>query len=71
MGSIYKQAPNRNLNISVVCFPLLHCSWQTADNRQSGPALPSAEEIEQRNPRAQTVQKIFSKYLWASEFQNL
>lgn len=60
MSSIYKQAPSRNFSCSVVCFPLLHCSWLT----QSQPAspLPSAEETEQRNPRTQTVQKIFCTY---------
>lgn len=47
------------------CFPGF-----TAPGRHRQPAqlLPSAEETEQRNPRAQTVQKIFCKYFRASKF---
>lgn len=67
MSSIYKQTPSRNLNCSVICFPLLHSSRQTAVS----PALPSAGEAEQRNLRVQTVQKTFYKYFRASELQNL
>ena len=63
LGSVYKQAPSRNLNGSVVCFPLLRC-WGRPQT--VGPALPSVEETEQRNPRTQTVQMIFCKYF--SEF---
>lgn len=67
MSSIYKQAPSRNFSCSVVCFPFLHCSWLT-QSQPASPALPSAEETEQRNPRTQTVQKIFCMYFRASEF---
>lgn len=35
MSSIYKQTPSRNLNCSVICFPLLHSSRQTADSQPS------------------------------------
>lgn len=42
MGSIYKQAPSRNLNCSVVCFPLLHCLG-TAD-RQPGYAFSRRDQ---------------------------
>lgn len=64
MGSLYKPASSRNLNCSVVCFLLLHCSRQTA---VSQPPMPSAEETEQRNLWVQNAQKI-CKYFRASEF---
>ena len=57
MSSIYKQAPSRNFSCSVVCFPLLHCSWLT-QSQPASPALPSAEELNKEIPGP----KLFKRF---------
>lgn len=64
LGSIYKQAPSRNLNCSLfVCL----CFTAPGRHQTISLVLPWAEETEQRNPWAHTVQEI-CKYFGASEF---
>lgn len=71
MGSIYKQSPSRNLSCSVVCFPLLPCSWPTDHRPPASPACLQQKRVNKEIPGPKLFKRFPANTSGPVNFQNL